>query len=475
MASRGGDSKSSREELDVENRQSRDMHPFLKLIILSVGFLTDAYELFVMGIIIVILHECILPNLSYPPKQRRGQSSFVATSILMGAAAGQLFFGTLGDKVGRKVMFVTTMTVIVIFTLCAACSPTTSNGPYLALSVFNLCLGFGIGGEYPLSATLASESSPPEKRGRNMSFVFSMQGVGNLLAPVIVSLILLFPVDLEWVWRIALGVAAIPCALSAYHRLRLQESSRYKKARTDSLSLRQTLHLLNQCKLHLLGTAGTWFLFDITFYGNGLFKVGILTPDVPSNAKQETVIELLGLSGGETPHDVVQNTALSSLAITIIALPGYFLAIPLTEILGRKKIQLIGFAMVAILFAIMAGAYNTILELPALFIIIYGLTFFWSNLGPNTTTFVIPGEVFTSEIRATCHGLSAAAGKVGAMLGTIAFEPVSEATSYRVTFAICSGIAILGFLMTIACIPETMAKRDAQDVSPLLKKDKTKV
>lgn len=44
---------------------------------------------------------------------------------------------------------------------------------------------------------------------------------------------------------------------------------------------------------------------------------------------------------------------------------------------------------------------------------IYGLTFFFSNFGPNATTFILPSEVFPTEIRARCHGISAAAGKLG--------------------------------------------------------------
>ncbi|KAH3742755.1 major facilitator superfamily protein [Pelomyxa schiedti] len=289
---------------------------------------------------------------------------------------------------------------------------------------------------------IAAESSDSSTRGRNMSFVFSMQGFGNLLAPSMVSLFLLLPIELELVWRLSLGIAAIPCLLTAYHRLQLHESTHFMQVEKTKLSFRMTLGMLNKCKLHLFGTAATWFLFDITFYGNGLFK--------------ETVIEILGLSGGDTARDVIQNTALASICIAAIALPGYFLSIPLIDIIGRKSIQLVGFGFVAVLFAIMGAAYNSISEKKVLFIFVYGLTFFWSNLGPNTTTFVIPGEIYSTEIRATCHGISAAAGKLGAIIGSLFFEPVASAWGYQVTFAVCSGIAIAGLIITIACVPEPM-------------------
>ena len=92
------------------------------------------------------------------------------------------------------------------------------------------------------------------------------------------------------------------------------------------------------CKLRLLGTAGSWFLFDITFYGNGLFKVCYLIM-LANNIFQETVIDMIGLAGGDTAYESIQNTALASMAIAAIALPGYFIAIPLTDKLGRKPIQ----------------------------------------------------------------------------------------------------------------------------------------
>ncbi|KAH3742758.1 major facilitator superfamily protein [Pelomyxa schiedti] len=446
---------SSKTELDVEGDidrgccrrkrggSDRDMHPVVKLLVISVGFMTDAYDLFVMGMIIVILREIY--------NETAMAASAVATAALIGAAVGQLLFGMLGDYIGRKVMFMVTLTLIIVFTLCSAFSPVNEHGPYLALTIFRLFLGFGIGGEYPLSATIAAESSEVRNRGRNMSFVFSMQGFGNLLAPIVVSLILLLPIDLEWVWRLALAVAAIPCIATAYHRFQLHESAHYQLVKKESMSLRETFRLLNRCKLRLLGTAGTWFLFDITFYGNGLFK--------------ETVIELIGLSGGDTSHEIVQNTAVASIIIAAMALPGYFLAIPLTDKIGRKAIQLIGFGFVAVLFALMAGTYNFIVEKKGLFIIMYGLTFFWSNLGPNTTTFVIPGEVFGTEIRSTCHGISAAAGKLGAVLGALLFSPVSEAWGYQVTFGCCAGIALVGLIMTLALVPESnnMVLKSARD------------
>ena len=56
------------------------------------------------------------------------------------------------------------------------------------------------------------------------------------------------------------------------------------------------------------------------------------------------------------------------------------------------------------------------------FIFLYCLANFFSNFGPNTTTFIVPGEVFPTRYRSTCHGISAASGKLGAIVAQVLFS-----------------------------------------------------
>ncbi|KAG8073476.1 hypothetical protein GUJ93_ZPchr0006g44137 [Zizania palustris] len=51
----------------------------------------------------------------------------------------------------------------------------------------------------------------------------------------------------------------------------------------------------------------------------------------------------------------------------------------------------------------------------------YGFTFFFANFGPNSTTFIVPAEIYPARLRSTCHGISAAAGKAGAIIGAFGF------------------------------------------------------
>ncbi|RQM11275.1 hypothetical protein B5M09_013570 [Aphanomyces astaci] len=88
-----------------------------------------------------------------------------------------------------------------------------------------------------------------------------------------------------------------------------------------------------------------------------------------------------------------------------------------------------GFAMLTILFLVMAiwltelkTSYRT------LFVVIYSFAQFFFNFGPNTTTFVIPAEVFPTQVRSTDHEISAASGKAGAILAAQGFSVVAKSS-----------------------------------------------
>lgn len=60
------------------------------------------------------------------------------------------------------------------------------------------------------------------------------------------------------------------------------------------------------------------------------------------------------------------------------------------------------------------------------FVFLYCLANFFQNFGPNTTTFVIPGEVFPTRYRSTAHGISAASGKLGAIVAQVGFARMKD-------------------------------------------------
>lgn len=367
-------------ELDIEGINGVKKHPLspgLRMLVISVGFMTDAYDLFVIGIVLVIIRRLYGENTT--------AEALLATAVLIGTTIGQLFFGIMGDKISRRKMFFITLIIITVMAfLCALAFP-ANQYIYLTLGLFRTILGFGIGGEYPLSATLAAEgATDPATRGRTMAIVFAMQGFGYLLAPLVVLLLVGLHVPEEYIWRITLGFGGIPGLLTLYHRLKLEDSVQFQRSQSMKPSAKATAKLIfREYKWVLLGTAGTWFLFDITFYGNGLFK--------------ETVFIILGLSGQGSDEDKLFRTAVSSLIIAVLSIPGYWVSVFLIDKWGRKPIQFLGFAAITVLFLLMSLLYKQLIEIGWLFIIVYALTFFFSNFGPNTTTYVVASEAYPTD------------------------------------------------------------------------------
>ena len=108
--------------------------------------------------------------------------------------------------------------------------------------------------------------------------------------------------------------------------------------------------------------------------------------------------------------------------------------------------------------------------MPAIYLILYGITFFFQNFGPNSTTYIIPSLIFSPTHKGTCHGISAAFGKLGAILGAYTFifmtdhycsdqecddgDSVSDKDKgIRLSFGICSLIALVGFFWSRTFIP----------------------
>ncbi|EFA86109.1 major facilitator superfamily protein [Heterostelium album PN500] len=416
-----------------------------KILIAGTGFLCDAYDLFVINNVLVIL------KMLYQEEQN--SAPVVATAALWGAVAGQLLFGFFADRVGRRIGFIITLSFITLGALGSTLSFNTARvNIFVMLAIWRTVLGFGVGGEYPLSATISSESASTDaKRGAQIASVFSMQGVGIIMSPIIVLILLrICGADhLDVVWRVALAFGGIPGLIMIYFRIRMKETKAFEK-RKNTISKREIARYI--AKYHwktLLGTAGNWFIFDIVFYANGLFS--------------STIISVLGFDGPNSDYDKLFNTVLTALYLALLGLPGYFVGVALIDRVGRRNLQLIGFALLGLTYIIMGATFEYIKKIKALFIILYGLTFFFSNAGPNTTTYVLPSESFPTRVRATCHGISAACGKLGAVLGGYAIQPFFLSNGLGKTLLVCGGISFAGFILTFLCTKETMGRPPIED------------
>lgn len=135
-------------------------------------------------------------------------------------------------------------------------------------------------------------------------------------------------------------------------------------------------------------------------------------------------------------------------------MPGFYVGIFLPDRIGRTHQQLYSCIAVCILYAIWAGISSPSAHTStAGLMIIFAISQFLLTVGPNCTTFIIPAEVFPTRVRGTAHGISAAAGKCGAILTAFAFGTVEDAISLQGVLGLFSGTMLLTALVTLI-IPE---------------------
>ena len=96
--------------------------------------------------------------------------------------------------------------------------------------------------------------------------------------------------------------------------------------------------------------------------------------------------------------------------------------------------------------------------------ILFGLSYFFTEFGPNTTTFVYPAEIFPVQLRTTAHGFAAAMGKLGAFVGAFLFPYMLSGWSLSGTERVVAAVSLLGLAVTAFSLPEPMG-RSLEEIS----------
>ncbi|GMH20502.1 hypothetical protein Nepgr_022343 [Nepenthes gracilis] len=473
---------------------------FKAIIIAGMGLFTDAYDLFCLSPIMKLLGDIYYPN---KPKHNQippvVYTAMVAVALL-GTVIGQLVFGRLGDVAGRRRVYGLALALMILSSFgCGFSFCTTRTCVLSSLAFFRFWLGIGIGGDYPLSATVMSEFANKRTRGAFIAAVFSMQGFGILASSMVVMIVCVIferasnarpdykPAGADLAWRIIVMLGAVPAALTFYWRMLMPETARYTalvehdviqaakdmqkvldvsmdQIEEDSgptqlpsssypLFSRQFLHCHG---LNLFACASTWFLLDIVFYSNNLFQSQIYGTYIPKD-----------VNAYRDAYNVARLQAIVAVCSTI---PGYWATVYCIDQIGRRKIQIMGFVFMAVGLFIIGGPYYKYWgphHAGVGFMCLYGLTFFFSNFGPNTTTFIVPAELFPARFRSTCHGISGAAGKVGALIGSVGFlwaahnkstDGYPKGIGMTAVLVILGVVSLLGAVVTYLLTPETMGR-----------------
>ncbi len=411
------------------------------LLTAGMGFFTDAYDLFIIGVAMALIKgQWHLSSV---------QVALLGSATLLATLLGAVTFGRIADLCGRKAVYGLEAAIMAAAALGSAFAPS-----FAWLVICRFILGLGIGGDYPVSGVIMSEYANRANRGLLVSLVFSMQAVGLVVGPMVALTLLASGIGHDMAWRLMLGLGALPALGVIYLRRTLPESPRFvarvrgdgagaaasiarysrgvvRGAATAGPRLRPSFRAFlahRRNLLLLLGTAGSWFLLDYAYYGNTISTPLILGSVAPGAG-------------------LLQAVAWSLIIFAVAAAPGYVAAVATIDRLGHRRLQWLGFtAMGLALLAI--GLVPGLTHALVPFLLLYGLSYFFTECGPNVTTFVIPTEVFAVCDRTTGHGIAAGVGKLGAFIGVFLFPLLTAALGLTGTLLVAAGAAFAGALLT---------------------------
>ncbi|KAI0466303.1 major facilitator superfamily domain-containing protein [Xylaria cf. heliscus] len=459
------------------------------------GFFTTSYSIFAVNVISPAL-EYVYPEKDCPPNWP-GNSLIINLTTLTGTIFGALVFGFLADRYGRKTVYGLELAIVVAATIgmTTASTGVGSMKVYGWIGFWRALLGIGLGAEYPLSSIIAAEWSSTRSRGRMMAAVFLMQSVGQLAAygfglAVLVGMSKnsgLSPDEtnreiavpkIDAIWRIIIGVGAIPALISLVLRRTIPETPYYLvetgrvadaitaagQVYAPEITLQPTAHeelspfqtpsnspaekstvskggwcksavgYIREVKDHLsqksrwralLGVMLTWWLLDLAYYGLGFDNpktISAIWSSTPTSASSMTTSTTqcgtdVTQQNGMIYRTLQENIVHNIITISTGALPGSIIILCAIDYVPRVTWMMWTFVALAALFAVNGGTFFIAFQTDkhALTIVLYVLAEILFNLGANTITFILPAELFTTKYRGTFYGLAAASGKLGAI------------------------------------------------------------
>ncbi|MHB1663569.1 MAG: MFS transporter, partial [Thermoplasmataceae archaeon] len=274
---------------------------------------------------------------------------------------------------------------------------------------------------------------------------------------------------LAYSWRLMLAFGALPAIYVVYLRRKLMETPRFSlqvmgdnKSASEAVSRitgkqensvplgttearyksRDYISLLRKYLIFVLGTTLSWFIFDMAFYGTTLNNGFILGN--------------IGYGSSASIRTTILNTAIGdSILAGAFAVPGYWIAVGLIDKVGRRTLQWAGFIVMAASYLTLGIYFSALKTDLMLFIVIFGISYMFGNIGPNTTTFILPTELFPTQIRSTAHGIAASIAKLGAGIFTFLFLILGTILGQAGEFELLAGMAFVGFVVTLLTIRET--------------------
>jgi MFS family permease len=307
------------------------------IIASSAGTVFEWYDFYLAGSLALNISQNFVPGTNDTAK-----FIFVLFGFAAGFAVrpfGALFFGRLGDLIGRKYTFLVTMTLMGLATFVVGLLPGYTTIGYAAPTIFIICRllqGLALGGEYGGAATYVAEHSPQGRRGFYTSWIQTTATVGLFLSLIVIlglRLSMTPEAFAAWGWRVPFLLSIILLAFSIWIRLQLAESPAFVKMKEEGTRskapLTEAFGRWENAKIGLIalfgGTAGQ----AVVWYTGQFYALFFLTQTLKVDGTTANLLIAFGL---------------------LIGTPFFVLFGWLSDKIGRKKILLAGCLIAAVTY-----------------------------------------------------------------------------------------------------------------------------
>jgi len=303
----------------------------------SVGTMIEWYDFYIFGSLAVYLSPKF-----YPPGNDTFALIAYLTTFLVGFLVrpfGALFFGRIGDIIGRKYAFIVTLTIMGGATALVGVLPTFKTAGWFSpviLIALRVLQGLALGGEYGGAAVYVAEHVPDNKRGFYTSFIQITATLGLFvsLGVIIGTQAAMTPDAFKaWGWRIPFLASLILVAISLYIRLKMKESpifSQLKSAKmTSAQPLKDAFTKWDNLKRVLVSLFGAVAGEGVVWYTGQFFALYFLQAILKVNPKHSNYLIAIAL---------------------LIGMPLFTVFGALSDKIGRKKIMVIGFLLAVVTY-----------------------------------------------------------------------------------------------------------------------------
>jgi MFS family permease len=306
------------------------------IIASSLGTVFEWYDFYLYGSLAAIIAKQFFSGLNET-------SSFIFALLAFSAGFavrpfGALFFGRLGDMIGRKYTFLVTIMIMGLSTSVVGFLPSYSSiglaAPIILIGL-RLLQGLALGGEYGGAATYVCEHAPSDKRGFFTSWIQTTATVGLFLSLLVILACrsALGPKFDEWGWRIPFIISLALLAVSVYIRLQLQESPVFKKMKAEGKGskapITESFLRWGNLKVVLLVLFGGVAGQAVVWYCGMFYELFFLLQTLKVEAQAANVMVAIGLMAA-TPFFIVFGI--------------------LSDKIGRKRIIMAGCLIAAITY-----------------------------------------------------------------------------------------------------------------------------